>query len=180
MFRIGCFICIIAWGLQANASPPNEKVYATIDQAIDQIFPNSNVSTINIRLTPSQITAIESSLMSEIPTSNIIIYQFNQQNKRVGYGMVTHQIGKYEPITFFVGVNPEFQIEGVVVMVYREGYGQDVRKKRFLRQFIGKNMHNPLRVNHDITSISGATMSSYAIANGAKRALRIFHETILN
>ena len=75
--------------------------------------------------------------------------------------MVTNQIGKYEPITFFVGVNPEFQVEGVVVMVYREGYGSDVRKKRFVRQFKSKTIKDPLAVNQDITSDQQPLGSTY-------------------
>ena len=102
--------------LNANAASPNEKVYATLNKAISKTFPNTQTTTMNIRLTSKQIAAIETTLMATLPTSNITIYQFNQQDKTVGYGMVTNQIGKYEPITFFVGVNLEFQIEGIVVM----------------------------------------------------------------
>ena len=94
--------------------------------------------------------------------------------------MITNQIGKYEPITFFVGLDHELNIKGMVLMVYRESYGSNVRKKRFLRQFIGKSLEDPLRVNHDITTVSGATLSSYAMANGAKRVLAILNETISN
>lgn len=164
--------------LNANAASPNEKTYATLNQAISRTFPNTQITTMNIRLTAKQISAIEETLMATLPTSNITIYEFNRQDEKVGYGMVTNQIGKYEPITFFVGVNPEFQIEGVVVMVYREGYGSDVRKKRFVRQFKGKSINDPLAVNHDITSITRATMSAYAIANGTKRVLAIINETL--
>ena len=164
--------------LNANAASPNEKTYATLNKAISKTFPNTQTTTMNIRLTAKQIAAIETTLMATLPTSNITIYEFNRQDETVGYGMVTNQIGKYEPITFFVGVNPEFQIEGIVVMVYREGYGSDVRKKRFVRQFKGKSMKDPIAVNQDITSIARATMSAYAIANGAKRALAILTETI--
>ena len=58
-------------------------------------------------------------------------------------------------------------------MVYREDYGSDVRKRRFLKQFRGKSSTDPISVNNDITSISGATMSSYAIANGVREALEL-------
>jgi len=178
LVRVGFFLVIILGMLNANAASPNEKTYATLNQAISKTFPNTKTTTMNIRLTAKQIAAIETTLMATLPTPNITIYQFNRQDETVGYGMVTNQIGKYKPITFFVGVNPEFQIEGVVVMVYREGYGSNVRKKRFVRQFKGKTMKAPLAVNHDITTVSGATLSSYAIANGTKRVLAIINEAL--
>lgn len=164
--------------LNANAASPNEKTYATLNQAISKTFPNTQTTTMNIRLSSKQISAIESTLMATLPTSNITIYEFNRHDETIGYGMVTNQIGKYEPITFFVGVNSKFQIEGVVVMIYREGYGSNVRKKRFVRQFKGKTMEDPLAVNQDITSIARATMSAYAMANGTKRVLAIINEAL--
>ena len=103
--------------------------------------------------------------MMEIPSQNITIYEYNKNETRMGWGTIVNHIGKHYPITFFVGVDASFKVKGVRVMVYREDYGSDVRKRRFLKQFRGKSSTDPISVNNDITSISGATMSSYAIAN---------------
>ena len=66
-------------------------------------------------------------------------------------------------------------VKDVVLMIYREDYGQKVRKRRFLRQFLGKTIEDPIQVNNDITSLSGATISSYSIATGVKRVLLKLH-----
>ena len=44
-----------------------------------------------------------------------------------------------------------------------------VKESAVLKRFRGKSMQDPIQVNNDITSLSGATLSSYAIANGARR-----------
>jgi electron transport complex protein RnfG len=64
-------------------------------------------------------------------------------------------------------------------MVYREKIGSNVRKKRFLKQYKGKTKDDPLMVDYDIMGISGATISSWSIASGAKKAL-IMLESIIN
>ena len=47
-----------------------------------------------------------------------------------------------------------------------------------MKQFKGKRLSDPIRVNQDITSVSSATLSSYAIANGTRRVLAIINEVL--
>ena len=41
---------------------------------------------------------------------------------------------KYNPITFLTAITTDFIVKDVVVMIYREKIGSEVRKKRFLKQ----------------------------------------------
>jgi hypothetical protein len=50
-----------------------------------------------------------------------------------------------------------------------------VKEQRFLSQFRGKQSSDPIRVNQDIVNYTGATLSSYAIARGVRRALALAH-----
>ncbi|MGC6367142.1 MAG: FMN-binding protein [Candidatus Marinamargulisbacteria bacterium] len=157
---------------------PSETIYATFDQAATAVFKGARYVTKNIQLSTANVQLIEDQLATELPTNQITVATFTKDNTLAGYGMVTNHIGKHEPITFFVGVTPDFKVKDIVVMVYREAYGSKVRKRRFLKQFRGKSMQDPLQVNHDITSLSGATLSSYAIANGARRVLATLQQML--
>ena len=153
----------------------SETVYYSLHEAINAVFPKTTTITQNIELSEDQTKTIESSLRMQIPNSPFTLYTFVANNEKQGLGMVTEHIGKHEPITFFVGLYPDLSIKKVVVMVYREAYGSQVRKRRFLKQFKNKTIHDPIHVNHDITSISGATLSAYAIANGVKQVIQILN-----
>jgi Na+-translocating ferredoxin:NAD+ oxidoreductase RnfG subunit len=59
------------------------------------------------------------------------------------------------------------------VMRYREAYGSEVREQRFLSQFNGKSATSSLRPGSDITAISGATISSYAVTRGAEETAAV-------
>jgi Na+-translocating ferredoxin:NAD+ oxidoreductase RnfG subunit len=151
---------------------PSTTVYATFADASQHMFPDATVITHNIQLAPETISVIESNIGMTLPSQNATIFEYKDGPKRVGFSMVTNHIGKHYPITFFVGLFPDLRIKGIEVMVYREDYGAEVRKRRFLKQFRGKSHTDPIAVNHDITSVSGATLSSYAIANGARQVIQ--------
>jgi len=65
------------------------------------------------------------------------------------------------------------EVTDVAVMVYRETRGGEVKEQRFLRQFHGKKLSDPIQVNRDIVNYTGATLSSHAIARGVKKALAL-------
>ena len=93
----------------------------------------------------------------------------------LGYALVLEERGKYRPITFLVGVGPEGAVRGTVVMVYRESRGGEVRSPRFLRQYRGKTLDDPVRAGRDIVAITGATISVHALNAGVRRALAVVH-----
>lgn len=91
-----------------------------------------------------------------------------------------NEVGKYYPITFMVAVNPKGSVEQVVIMVYREKRGDAVRRGRFLNQFTHKSSQDPLAVNTDIIHLTGATISSWSVAAGVKKALVLIDKLVLH
>ena len=91
----------------------------------------------------------------------------------LGYAVIVEEIGKHRPITFVVGVGTDRKIKDAALMIYREAYGGEVRERRFLQQYKGKQLKDPLLPFRDIQNISGATMSVEAIGRGSKKALAL-------
>ena len=78
----------------------------------------------------------------EFPESSYTPFIHDQAGQAGGYAVVMNEIGKSEPITFMVGMTPEGKVTDVVVMVFRENRGWEVKEKRFLNQFHGKSAKN--------------------------------------
>lgn len=95
-----------------------------------------------------------------------------------GYATVLEVVGKERPITFLIGIGPAGEIKGVEVLVYRESRGAEIRYPRFMAQFAGKKIDNPLRLGDDVESISGATLSSRAATYAVRKALAIFEAAV--
>jgi thiamine biosynthesis lipoprotein len=85
--------------------------------------------------------------------------------------VITEETGKFQPITFVVGVSTSFEAVDVAVMTYRETHGDAVKGRRFLNQFRGLGTDDPVRRNQDITNISGATISVDSMCRGVRRVL---------
>lgn len=88
-----------------------------------------------------------------------------------GYAIVDEEMGQHLPITFGVKLSPTGEVERTEVMVYREGYGDEIREGRFRRQFVGKGGHDDFTLGQDVVAISGATISAKSMAVGVKRAV---------
>lgn len=77
--------------------------------------------------------------------------------------------GRYEAIDIAVAISGEGEVRGVEILTYREIYGYEVRSPKWRRQFHGKTADSKLKLDKDITNISGATISSQSITRGVKR-----------
>jgi thiamine biosynthesis lipoprotein len=103
--------------------------------------------------------------------SNFTVFEAQKSGKPAGYAVIMNEIGKSEPITFMVGITPKHKVSDVILMVFRESRGAEVKDARFMRQFRGKTSASHLRVNDDVLNYAGATLSSRAVARGVKKAL---------
>lgn len=154
--------------------PEHVKVYLTLEEALSRSFPEAD-SVWSETWTPTQAerTRIERRLGWRLADSTFTIFRGRLGDEDRGYATVSHEIGLYKPITFMVKVGVDKKVESVHVMVFRESRGGEVRRGRFLAQYNGKSIGNPIRINRDIIGITGATLSVRAMNAGVKKALAI-------
>ncbi len=99
------------------------------------------------------------------------VLRVSRGDSLLGFAAVTNVIGKDQPITLLVAVDPEDRLKDVDILVYREPYGGEVAYDVWRRQFRGKSAADSLRVGREIRNISGATISVHAVTLGVKRLL---------
>jgi Na+-translocating ferredoxin:NAD+ oxidoreductase RnfG subunit len=143
-------------------------------QAVKIALPNAVSVESEMRpLSADQRDALQKKTGLRFPETQVKCFVGKGKQGVGGYALIMNEIGKHEYITFIVGVTPKFEVGDVAVMEYRETRGWEVKEKRFLRQFHGKKVSDPIEVNHDIVNYTGATLSSHAIARGVKKALAL-------
>lgn len=150
------------------AAPMYEKVYYTKKEALIKAFDGNTFTEKNVILSDDQKAQIEDQVGWTIHEKAVTIYSSGNKD-----AIILNDLGKHYPITFLVTVENTNSIDSILVMTYREKIGAQVRKKRFLNQFRQKTLQDPIQVNYDITNITGATVSSWTISNGARKALAI-------
>lgn len=169
----GCALILLA-PIIAGAQPDGAvHEFLTVEEALHEVFPQSaNYVQDEITLDADALYRVEEALHRKLDGSTYgVTLCYDSAGRFLGYAMISDEIGKYRPITYIVGVDPDFTVRKVAVMVYREDRGGEVKTPRFLYQFRGKSADDPIRVNRDIVNISGATISVRAISSGVKKVL---------
>lgn len=156
-----------------------EQVYLTKEQAIKVALPPSDqVVTRTLKPSDAERQKVERRLGRRLAEDSYTVFESRSGGKSTGYALIMDEQGKYYPITFVVGLTPDGDVREVAIMVYREKRGDAVKRRRFLNQFLGKTSDDPLMVNRDIIHLTGATVSSWSIAAGVKKATVLFDELI--
>jgi len=172
--------CTLLISFAANASAGDgatepEEVYLTAAQALRAVLPEDEAPVLEkceLALTTEEKARIEARLGGRLFEDRFIVHRGRSAaGALAGYAVVTEEIGKFCPITFIVGIRPDASVRDVAVMVYRESRGGEVQRRRFLAQFVGKGLADPIRQNKDILNVTGATLSVRSVARGVRKVL---------
>jgi Na+-translocating ferredoxin:NAD+ oxidoreductase RnfG subunit len=158
----------------AREDPSDARVLLTLEEALEEVFPgHGRVEALTWRPTAEQRARLEATLGRRLYEPRYEILEVWRGGEIMGYGVVTEERGKYRPITFLVGVTPDFHVRDAAVMVYRESRGGEVARRRFLGQYRGKSASDPIRINRDIVNVSGATISVRSVNAGVRKVLAV-------
>jgi hypothetical protein len=91
----------------------------------------------------------------------------------LGYVVTDDVVGKFELISYAVGLGLDGAVRQIEILSYRESHGGEIRLPAWRRQFVGKTAASPLRVGDDIANISGATLSCTHVSEGVRRIVAV-------
>lgn len=99
---------------------------------------------------------------------------FDKKQRKIGYAFRVSPRGYGGAIDMVVGIDTKGRVIGVKILSMNEtpGLGMRASESGFLKQFMGKTSTSPLKAKKDIDAITGATITSQAVADGVKQALR--------
>jgi Na+-translocating ferredoxin:NAD+ oxidoreductase RnfG subunit len=152
-------------------------VYLTERAAIQEVFPAAAmVSSDTVPLDDSSRAVLEHRLGRQLESEYLFrrVYAGAADAATpLGYALVTEEKGKYRAITMLVGVDTTGRVAGVRILVYREPRGGEVSRQFFLRQYRGKQVGDPIRLNRDIINVSGATISVHSVNAAVRKTLAL-------
>lgn len=90
-----------------------------------------------------------------------------------GWCIQTGPRGYGGTITMVVGIDQDGEVVGMSIVSQNEtpGLGSNIQEEEFQKQFMGKKSSDKVEVGEDIDTLTGATISSKAVAKGVKDAL---------
>ena len=87
------------------------------------------------------------------------------------YVVVDNVIGKVQPITFLCIFKNDFTVYFVEILKYREAYGGEVKRRKFLEQYESKNNMSDFGLGTGVKNIAGATISVKSLNKGVHKLL---------
>lgn len=90
------------------------------------------------------------------------------------YDIVPSISGYAGPIKLLLALNKEGEIAGIKILEHREtrNYVHYMVTREYLRQFLGKSVHDPIEIDRDIDAISRATESVEALTKTVRESSR--------
>jgi hypothetical protein len=171
---------LAALALSAVARPARaEGVYFSTRELLADFFRTSkDVTYQKVEIAPEARARLVKRLGYAPARNTYTFFVASSAGHVDGYALIDEERGEHLPITFAVKLSPAGVVERQEVVCYRESRGDEVRDARFRRQFVGKSSRDPIAANLDIVAVSGATISSRAMAVGVRRAVILFEELV--
>jgi Na+-translocating ferredoxin:NAD+ oxidoreductase RnfG subunit len=165
-------------GLAMMSTPiiAQAKIYTSVEQAQKILLPNKTLIKNPIIITDD--------LQEKMRIASSIRYPF--KGERIwkttdgSWLVVDEVIGKHEMITYAVALSPKGNILGIEILEYVESYGYEVAELDWRKQFVGKTVSDPIKLNQDIQNIGGATLSCKHITDGVKRVTALYDLALKN
>ena len=148
--------------------------YLTVEQAQQVIFPEANAfkpTTLSLNL--EQMQQVEK--LAGVPARSVAwrVIAAYQGDKLLGHIVLDDVIGKFELISYAVGLQPDASVRQVEILTYRESHGFEIKNANWRKQFVGKNASTGLKVGEGVANISGATLSCAHVTDGVRRIAAI-------
>jgi H+/Na+-translocating ferredoxin:NAD+ oxidoreductase subunit G len=156
-----------------------DQVYYTSRDLLADFFRSSQAVTYKKVAIDGTETARVAQRLGYTPAKSSYTFYIATSGGHVdGYAFIDEEKGEHLPITFAVKLSPTGKVMRQEIVVYREARGDEVRDEKFRAQFVGKGANDPIDTGNDINVVSGATISSRAMAVGVKRAVVLFDELV--
>ena len=148
--------------------------YLTVEQAQQVIFPQATAfKASTLQLTLEQMHQVEK--LAGLPARSVAwrVIAAYVDDTLAGYVVLDDVIGKFELISYAVGLQPDASVRQIEILTYRESHGVEIKNLNWRRQFTGKTAASGLTIGDGIANISGATLSCTHVTDGVRRIAAI-------
>jgi Na+-translocating ferredoxin:NAD+ oxidoreductase RnfG subunit len=171
-------LCLILIGINIISA-------ADIRSDVEDIIKTEFISNFEVSLEkydiPGEVKAsVETQVNQKFFKDYIYVWRICQGDSIAGIAILDNTYGKSLPITFLVIIHPTGKIRRIDIIRYREPYGGAIGSRRWLDQFIGKSANDNFKIDEEIDSISGATISVQSVTKAIHKLLIMIDPHLLN
>jgi hypothetical protein len=166
--------CVLGGGIVLAAFRSfGAPVYETREEALARAFPApAAIERRTVFLTPEQRERASREARSKIESSLVVAYVGRAPSGPLGTAYFdTHSV-RTAAETILVTVRPDGSVGGVEVVAFGEPEDY-LPRSAWLRLFFGRKLDPDLAVGRGLAHVSGATLTTRAIADAVRRVLAV-------
>jgi hypothetical protein len=156
-------------------APAHATQYLNLEQVQKLMFPEAtSFREQPLVLSTAQMQQVEH--LAGLPARSVQWHLFTayKGDTVLGFVVLDDVIGKFELISYAVGMNLDATVRQVEILTYRESHGNEIRLPAWRKQFVGKSaLGGGLAIGGGIANISGATLSCTHVTDGVRRIAAI-------
>lgn len=135
-------------------------------------FGAKSVDLQNIILSEAQLQQLSKTSLQKIETKLYRLYIAKNENKTVGYGVLLNKKVRTKTAISLYLIGADGKIKSIEIVAFNEPI-EYLPTKTWLDGFDNKSASDTLRLNQDIPTVSGATLSARTITDGSRIALSL-------
>lgn len=135
-------------------------------------FGSQSVETQNIILNDAQVAQLSKISMQKMDSKLYRVYLAKKSDKTVGYGVLINKKVRTKTAIALYLISTEGKIKSIEIVAFNEAI-EYLPTATWLNVFDNKSSANTLKLNQDIPTTTGATLSARAITDGARAALAL-------
>lgn len=148
--------------------------YMSVEQAQRVMFPDATAfKAQDLQLSPEQMAQVEKLSGLRARSAAWRVFAAYRNDTPLGFVVLDAVTGKYELISYAVGINPDASVRQIEILNYRESHGYEIRGEAWRKQFVGKTSQSGIEIGEGIANISGATLSCTHVTDGVRRIAAI-------
>ena len=155
------------------AAPSAAGVFMTQAEALAWAFPDADrVDRKSFVLSDEQLAKVEALAQSKLDSRLVTLYTGLRGGQVLGYAVIDLHTVRTQTGAFLVVIGPDGKLVRLRVIAFHEPQ-EYLPPERWLAQFDGKQAGEPLRLDHEVHGIAGATLSSQAVTGAVRRSLAL-------
>lgn len=137
---------------------------------------NASISKKNVLLSNAKYKNIQKNAKTKLHTKIYRIFTAKKDDKILGYGiLVSRKVRSKNAVVLYLIKNNHLQ--GIEIIAFNESM-EYITSTTWNKQLQGTSTDKMLKLNRDIPSISGATMSARSVVEGSRIAFAVYNELL--
>lgn len=150
------------------------KTFSTPEKALERIFKGAKIEIKRFELSAEQAAKVEKLSGVKVKKKQVTFYIATKDEVLTGYAYVDTHIVRTRPQTVLYVLTQQGAIDRIEILSFYEPL-EYLADESWLKTFKGKSLSkNAVRVKRDVVNVSGASLTSKAVTNNARKVLALW------